>query len=154
MFQYPGDSKSPSKRRSPLIISRISRIDFVGVIGGVDRVNALYFCFASTYLYRKSRSMQAIASAKPISKNQFLSALPVYLPSRPLHCLVRMHMPDGLMDDKLRLSKHDRVGNLLISYHLIEVHHLQRRTAEQLFSSHNCSLQPRPQRNPSTPEHT
>lgn len=74
MFQYPGDSKSPSNRLSLLIISRISREDFAGVIGGVDRANALYFCFASTYLYRKSRSIQATASAKSISKNRFLSA--------------------------------------------------------------------------------
>lgn len=50
-FQYPGDSKSPSNRVSSLIISRISRSDLPGVVGGVvDLVKALYFCFASMYL--------------------------------------------------------------------------------------------------------
>ena len=62
-FQYPGDWKSPSNRASNLIISKISKRDLVGVVGAVDRVKALYFCFASTYLYRKSRSMQATAIA-------------------------------------------------------------------------------------------
>jgi hypothetical protein len=50
-FQYPGDSKSPSNRVSSLIISKISRSDLLGVVGGVvDLVKALYFCFASMYL--------------------------------------------------------------------------------------------------------
>jgi hypothetical protein len=49
-FQYPGDSKRPSKWVSSLIISRISRRDFVGIVGVVVRLKALYFCFASTYL--------------------------------------------------------------------------------------------------------
>jgi hypothetical protein len=64
-FQYPGDSKSPSKRVSSLIMSSISRRDFVGGVGVAvfDLVNALYFCFASTYLYRKSRSIHATANA-------------------------------------------------------------------------------------------
>ena len=64
-FQYPGDSKSPSKRASSLIMSSISRRDFVGGVGVVvfDLENVLYFCFASTYLYRKSRSIHATANA-------------------------------------------------------------------------------------------
>ena len=63
-FQYPGDSNRPSNRASSLIISSISRRDFVGGVGVVFvLVNALYFCFASTYLYRKSRSIQATANA-------------------------------------------------------------------------------------------
>jgi len=62
-FQYPGDSNKPSNRVSCRISSRISKRDLVGVVGVVDRVNALYFCFASTYLYKKSRSIQATANA-------------------------------------------------------------------------------------------
>lgn len=66
-FQYPGDSKRPSKRVSSLIISSISRSDLVGGVGVMfERVKALYFCFASTYLYRKSRSIHATARATQI----------------------------------------------------------------------------------------
>jgi len=67
IFQYPGDSNSPSNRASCLIISRISKRDFDESVGVVDRVNALYFCLASTYLYKKSRSIHAIARAIPKS---------------------------------------------------------------------------------------
>ena len=48
-FQYPGDSKRPSKRVSVRMELRMSRRDLVGV-GVVEREKALYFCFASTYL--------------------------------------------------------------------------------------------------------
>jgi hypothetical protein len=49
-------------------------MDLLGVVGVTDLVNVLYFCFASTYLYRKSRSMQATASAV-VSESQSISTL-------------------------------------------------------------------------------
>jgi len=103
-FQYPGDSKSPSKRVSSLIMSSISRRDFVGGVGVVvfDLENVLYFCFASTYLYRKSRSIHATAnatiSASPTNERRGWGHLQWLLQCYSTH----MHMPSELMDDMLR----------------------------------------------------
>ena len=99
IFQYPGDSKRPSNRLSILIISRTSSSDFVGKVGVVDLVNILYFCFASTYLYRKSRSIQATANAT-VSKLPLILDLLLQLQ----HYLVHMHMPSESMGDTLLLS--------------------------------------------------
>src|SRR5579862_1678379 len=63
IFQYPGDSNNPSSRVSRRIKSKISRMGLDGVGGVGVLVKALYFCFASTYLYKKSRSMHATAKA-------------------------------------------------------------------------------------------
>lgn len=49
-FQYPGDSNRPSNLVSDLIMFKMSIRDFVGVVGVGERVKALYFCLASTYL--------------------------------------------------------------------------------------------------------
>ena len=99
-FQYPGDSKSPSKRVSSLIMSSISRRDFVGGVGVAvfDLVNALYFCFASTYLYRKSRSIHATANAT----HQHHLRNGKYLQLRLQRYSTHMHMPSELMDDMLQ----------------------------------------------------
>ena len=93
-------------------MSRISSTGFDVAAGGLlgtmfPRVKDLYFCLASTYLYKKSLSTQATARAGMTVSGVSWDGMGEKGGERDLQwrlrrCLVRRRRRDGLMDDKLQ----------------------------------------------------